>query len=249
MTTRTPAPSSTDDDEVPAEEMLAARAVHPRAIRWMHWANVPILAVMVWSGLRIYWANDVYAAGIAGWEWFAFFPEGFYSALGLERRLARGIAFHLTFGWALVLNGAAYVAYLVLRGEWRHVVPDRQDLRDAGRVVAHELRLATGEPERGRYNAAQKLAYTGVIALGVLIVVSGFAIYKPTQLSLLTRALGGYQTARLIHFWTTIGLTTFVAVHLVQVIRAGWGNLMSMVTGFEYSAVPPTPGEAPEDQP
>ena len=40
-----------------------ARLKHPRAIRWLHWINLPLLAVMVWSGLRIYWAEDVYAFG------------------------------------------------------------------------------------------------------------------------------------------------------------------------------------------
>ncbi len=238
MSTTAAEGSTMVDDE--AVGMVAAREVHPRAIRWMHWINFPVLLVMVWSGLRIYWANDVYAAGIGGWQWFAFFPEGFYEALGLERRLARGIAFHLSFGWILVVNGVAYLTYLVVRREWRHIVPDRADLRDALRVVAHEVRLATGEaPPHGRYNAAQKIAYTTVLAMGVLIVATGFAIYKPTQLSWLTGLFGGYETARLIHFWTTIGLSLFFAVHLVQVVRAGWANFASMVTGFDYRPVDP----------
>ena len=29
--------------------------MHPRAIRWMHWINFPVLSVMIWSGLLIYW--------------------------------------------------------------------------------------------------------------------------------------------------------------------------------------------------
>ena len=37
---------------------------HPLAIRWFHWINFPILAVMVWSGLLIYWANAVYRVGV-----------------------------------------------------------------------------------------------------------------------------------------------------------------------------------------
>lgn len=36
----------------------------PRAIRWLHWINFPLLFIMMWSGLRIYWADDVYAFGI-----------------------------------------------------------------------------------------------------------------------------------------------------------------------------------------
>ena len=34
---------------------------HPRPIRWMHWFNVVLLSGMIWSGLLIYWANDVYS--------------------------------------------------------------------------------------------------------------------------------------------------------------------------------------------
>jgi thiosulfate reductase cytochrome b subunit len=63
-------------------------------------------------------------------------------------------------------------------------------------------------------------------------VVSGFAIYKPTQLYPLPLLFGGYQGARLVHFTMTIGLLLFVVVHVVQVIRAGWGNVRSMVTGY-----------------
>ena len=39
------------------EEMIAVEA-HPRAIRWMHWINFPVLSIMIWSGLRIYWSFD-----------------------------------------------------------------------------------------------------------------------------------------------------------------------------------------------
>jgi len=33
---------------------------HSLAVRWLHWINFPLLAVMIWSGLLIYLANDVY---------------------------------------------------------------------------------------------------------------------------------------------------------------------------------------------
>ena len=29
---------------------------HPLAIRWFHWINFPLLALMIWSGTLIYWA-------------------------------------------------------------------------------------------------------------------------------------------------------------------------------------------------
>ncbi len=229
------------DTVAPADEapVRMAHERHPPAIRWMHWINFPLLFVMMYSGLRIYWADDARAVGIGGWEWFHFFPDGFYEFFQLDFALARGIAFHFTFGWLFVLNGLAYVVYLAVSREWRHVVPDRAAWRDAGRVVLHDLHLRRDEPPQGRYNAAQQIAYTAVIVMGVVIVASGFAIYKPTQLSLLTALFGGYETARIVHFWTTLLLFGFFVVHVLQVARAGWRNLLAMITGFELDPEPP----------
>jgi len=71
-----------------------------------------------------------------------------------------------------------------------------------------------------------------VLVMALIIVVSGFAIYKPTQLYPLPLLFGGYQGARLVHFWMTIGLSLFFLVHVLQVVRSGWGNFRSMVTGY-----------------
>ena len=87
-------------------------------------------------------------------------------------------------------------------------------------------------PPQGKYNAAQRISYTAVLVMALIIVVSGFAIYKPTQLYPLPLLFGGYQGARLVHFWMTIGLRLFFLVHVLQVVRSGWGNFRSMVTGY-----------------
>ena len=39
---------------------------HSLATRLFHWINAPVLAVMIWSGTLIYWANDVYAIQLGG---------------------------------------------------------------------------------------------------------------------------------------------------------------------------------------
>ncbi len=226
------------DEHPPAESASTvsepvARLKHPRAIRWLHWINLPLLAVMIWSGLRIYWAEDVYAFGIGSWQWFVFFPEIVYEQLDLDRHLARGMAFHFSFGWLFVINGVAYTAYLLSSGEWRHIVPDRKSVPEAKDVVLHDLHLRSEAPAQGRYNAAQRISYTIVLAMAAIVVVSGFAIYKPTQLHPLPWLFGGYQGARLIHFSMTIGILLFFVVHIVQVARAGWGNFRGMVTGYE----------------
>jgi len=233
-----------------APGVAVARLKHPRAIRWLHWINFPLLAVMIWSGLRIYWAEDVYAFGFGSWEWFVFFPEVVYEKLDLNRHLARGMAFHFSFAWLFVINGLAYTIYLAVSGEWRHIVPDRRSITESKDVVLHDLHLKSEAPPQGRYNAAQRISYTIVLAMAAIVVVSGFAIYKPTQLHPLPLLFGGYQGARLIHFSMTIGILLFFVVHLLQVARAGWGNFRGMVTGYEIEepdGAPPVENTSAEE--
>ena len=90
---------------------------HPLAVRWFHWINVPVLAIMIWSGLLIYWANDVYRVGLGGVTLFHFFPDWFYSAFNLGHRLAEGMAWHFLFMWLFAINGLLYVLYTFFSGE------------------------------------------------------------------------------------------------------------------------------------
>jgi thiosulfate reductase cytochrome b subunit len=206
---------------------------HPRAVRWMHWINVPVLVVMIWSGLQIYWANDVYVLRVGGVTLFHFFPDWFYHAFGLEYRLALGMAYYFTFMWIFAINGLLYVLYTFFSGEWRYLLPNRQPPREAWHMVLHDLGLRKAPPAHGKFNGAQRLSYTGVILMGAGSLVTGLAIYKPTQLAWLTTLRGGYAWARGEHFALMAGYVLFVVVHLAQVIRAGWNNFREMVTGYE----------------
>ena len=84
-----------------------------------------------------------------------------------------------------------------------------------------------------KYNGAQRIAYTSVIAMGAGSLITGLAIYKPTQAHYLTTLLGGYEWARWEHFWLTMGFCAFFLVHVIQVVIAGWNNFRGMVSGFE----------------
>ncbi len=215
--------------------MLRIERKHPRAIRWMHWINVPVLTIMVWSGLLIYWANDVYRIGIGAWTLFHFFPDWFYNVLHLGQRLAEGMAWHFAFMWLFALNGICYVAYTLVSGEWRYLLPDRNTPREAWHVVLHDLHLRPGPLPRRKFNGAQRLAYTSVILMGAGSVLTGLALHKPVQLAWLTTLLGGYELARWEHFWLMIGYVVFFIIHIAQVIRAGWNNFRAMVAGHELA--------------
>jgi thiosulfate reductase cytochrome b subunit len=211
---------------------------HPRPVRWMHWLNVPVLTIMIWSGFLIYWANDVYALHIGGITLFHFFPEWFYRVLGLHHGLAVGMAYHFTFMWVFAINGCLYVLYTLASGEWRELLPNRHTPREAWHVVLHDLGLRKEPLPPRKFNGAQRIAYTGVILMGAGSLLTGLAIYKPTQLSWLTALLGGYQWARWDHFALTAGYVLFFIIHITQVIRAGWNNFRAMVTGYELVPFP-----------
>jgi thiosulfate reductase cytochrome b subunit len=68
--------------------------------------------------------------------------------------------------------------------------------------------------------------------MGAGSLITGLAIYKPLQLAWLTTSLGGYEWARWEHFWLMILFVLFFAVHVIQVVLAGWNNFRSMVTGY-----------------
>ena len=220
---------------------LILKHKHPLAIRWFHWINFPVLALMIASGLLIYWANDVYSVRIGGWTLFHFFPEWFYQRFNIGQRLAEGMAWHFLSMWIFAINGVAYVLYTALSGEWRSLLPNRHSFAEAIQVTLHDLGLRKEPLPERKFNGAQQIAYTAVVLMGFGSLLTGLAIYEPVQFGWLTQALGGYQWARFQHFWLTIGYVLFFMVHVAQVIRAGWNNFRSMVVGYEVAEVEEQP--------
>jgi thiosulfate reductase cytochrome b subunit len=215
---------------------------HPLAIRWMHWVNFPVLFTMIWSGLLIYWNDSdnayqhphaVYRVGVGSLTLARMFPPWFWKAINAPYRVTEGLGYHFFFMWIFAVNGIVYVLYLLLSGEWRVLVPERRSFMDAIRVTLVDLHLLKGLPPQGKYNGAQRIAYTAVVLMGLGSLVTGLSIYKPTQVHWITTLLGGYEMARWEHFWLTMGFCAFFVVHVVQVIFAGWNNFRSMVSGYE----------------
>lgn len=197
---------------------------HTLWARCFHWINFPLLLLMIWSGILIYWADQAFIP----------IPEDLAEKLHLNYRLAEGMGWHFFVMWLYGINGVLYFSYLLISGQWRHLAPNRHTLKDALKVIAHDLHLQKLPPvQNGKYNAAQKLAYCGAIFIGAGTLITGLAIYKPVQVGWLTAVLGGYKAARLEHFIFMLGFILFILIHITQVIRAGWNNFRSMVAGYE----------------
>ena len=206
---------------------------HPLAIRWFHWLNFPLLFVMIWSGMLIYWANDIYKIQVGKTVLFNFFPESLYTFFGISGQLAKGMAWHFATMWLFTINGILYFLYTFVSGEWRLIIPEKKSFKEAWQVVLYDFGISKICPPQDKYNAAQRIVYTLVIVMGFGSILTGWAIFRPVQLSGLTTILGGYEAARLEHFILTIGFILFFVVHILQVIKAGWKNFQSMITGFE----------------
>ena len=230
----------------PKSEDLVLDRKHPLAIRWMHWINFPVLFTMMWSGLLIYWndsdnafkyAHRVYRVGLGNFTLFRFFPDWVYTNKFWDIRyhVTQGLSYHFFFMWLFAINGIVYVAFLLWSKEWKFMVPQKRSIQDAIQVTLVDLHIKkkTDLPAQTKYNGGQRLAYTSVILMGFGSLVTGLAIYKPTQTHWVTTLLGGYEMARLLHFWLTIGFCGFFFVHVGQVILAGWNNFRSMVSGYE----------------
>src|ERR671922_1135027 len=170
---------------------------HHGVVRTTHWLSVLLLLGMIGSGLQIYLAYRHFGPRGAPyplpnpWDGKSL-PE--WARLG--GWLAGGLNWHFTLAWPFVITGLVYLGFLVASGEWRSLLFRRRDLRPALAMQLYYLRLRHEHPPQGKHNALQKLAYTGIVILGVLAVASGFAIYKPVQLAWLTGLFGGYELAR-----------------------------------------------------
>lgn len=202
-------------------------------MRWTHWINFPILTIMIWSGMLIYWANDTYSISLFGTTLVKFFPEWFNEAFNIPQRLAEGMAFHFLFMWFFVANGVLYMIYTIFSGAWRTLLPKKNSFAEAWLVLLHDLHIRKSLPPQDKYNAAQRIAYSTIIVMGFGSVMTGLAIYKPVQFYWLVWLCGGYRFARILHFALTIGYVLFFLIHVIQVVLAGWNNFRSVVSGFE----------------
>lgn len=229
---------------------------HSLATRWFHWINFPVMAIMVWSGLIIYWANDEYTLHLFGKQ-FHFFPTetpadrtlfpwgpanwyhpsiGGHELFRLDARLGEGRAWHYVILPIFVVNGILYFIYLIASKSYKELFPDRKSWRQAIDVILVDSFLSKKKLPKQKFNGAQKVTYTGIIFLGGLEAITGLVMVRPVQFPWLAALVGGYQTARLIHFIAMLAFVGFFVIHVVQVVRAGWNNFRSMITGYELEA-------------
>jgi thiosulfate reductase cytochrome b subunit len=217
---------------VPAQiHIAAARNVqlHPLSRRIMHWINALAILVMIGSGWRIY---NYYPALPLHFGFPDYLTLGgdftVTEAASNEDGLANALLWHFAAMWVLVLNFLAYVIVGFVSGHFRRdflPVTVRAFVRDFFAALRGRLGHRLGE-----YNAVQKVFYWGVLAAILVTILSGLSIWKPVQLQWLTSMFGGYEFARVVHFFGMAAIVGFLVVHLALTALVP-KTLVAMVLG------------------
>lgn len=207
---------------------------HHWLARVTHWGAFVLIFGMIASGLQIYRAYPRFGERGGPYLTNPFQDAAFPLWSRLGGWLAGGLNWHFALMWPLMLVGGLYVGYLAFSGEWRKLLFRPRDLRPAIAMARFYLRIDNTHPPQGKHNALQKAAYTLILLLGALSVLTGFAIWKPAQLSWLTASFGGFQAARYWHFWAVWLFVGFTIVHVILVFAADPASLRAMITGRYY---------------
>jgi thiosulfate reductase cytochrome b subunit len=200
----------------PASHKRMRAVIHPRWVRVTHWINVVAMTVMIMSGWEIYNASPL-------------FPFRFPREITLGGWLAGALLWHFAAMWLLAVNGLVYIVLGIVTGRFRRkLVPISPSAVLADTKAALTGKLA--HDDLSVYNAVQKLLYLGVILAGIVIVLSGLALWKPVQLQELAAVFGGYEAARYVHFLAMAAIVGFLVVHVVMALLVPKA-LRAIITG------------------
>ena len=205
---------------------------------------------------RLYWGevgNDLTPALIelpvsrnyqhGGWKE----GEPFFNATGSPISASRtyeiynqngwGRSLHFLAAWILTLTGMGYVFAAMFGGHVRkHLWPAPPEFtrqlvwRDLVTHVRMNRTLAAKGPQ---YGVLQKITYLLVIFfLLPVTIMTGLAMSPAITAAypFLTKMFFGAQSARTIHFFTSVALVLFLVVHIAMVIRSGFRKQMSAMT-------------------
>jgi thiosulfate reductase cytochrome b subunit len=202
---------------VGGSRIAVRETVHPLWVRVTHWINALAILVMIGSGWQIYDAAPLFD-GLR-----------FGKSISLGNWLAGALLWHFAAMWVLAINGLVYLTLGIVSGRFRRKllpISPRQVLADAKAALSFKL----SHEDISRYNAVQKLLYAGVILAGIVVVLSGLAIWKPVQLQELTALFGGYDAARYVHFFAMAAIVGFLVVHIVLALLVP-KSLRAMISG------------------
>jgi thiosulfate reductase cytochrome b subunit len=209
--------AATEHKTATAKTATPSKVIQPAWLRVMHWINAVAIILMIMSGLQIYNASPLFKS------------LTFSHSITLGGWLGGALLWHFAAMWLLMINGLAYLITGFASGRFKKKllpISPRAVISDA--VAALTFKLS--HDDLSKYNQVQKLLYTGIIIVGVVIVLSGLSIWKPVQLQYLTALFGGYDIARYVHFVCMASIVAFLAIHVLLAVLVP-KSLRAMIIG------------------
>jgi len=196
--------------------MPARAVVQPGWLRISHWINALAVVIMVTSGWRIYNASPL-------------FELRFSDTITLGGWLGGALQWHFAGMWLLACNGLFYLACNLGTGRMAsRFFPIKLSALAHDSAAALRGKLTHADPRH--YNSIQRLAYLFAVAVLLVLVLSGMALWKPVQFSALSTLFGDYELTRRVHFFSMVGLVAFVVVHVAMVAIVP-RTLLTMIRG------------------
>jgi thiosulfate reductase cytochrome b subunit len=194
-----------------------SKVIQPAWVRAMHWTNAVAIVLMIMSGLQVYNASPLFKS------------LTFSHSITLGGWLGGALLWHFAAMWLLMINGLAYLITGFATGRFAKKlfpISIRGVVSDVGAALTFKL----AHDDLSKYNQVQRILYAGIIAVGIVIVLSGLSIWKPVQLQYLTALFGGYDIARYVHFCCMAAIVAFLAIHVLLAILVP-KSLRAMIIG------------------
>lgn len=190
--------------------------MNPLWLRISHWVNALSCFIMITSGLRIYNASPL-------------FDFSFPKEITLGGWLGGALLWHFAGMWVFLVNGIFYVSMSFLTGRFKKkYLP--LSIKEFFLNIKDVFKLRLSHNDINRYNMLQKVAYLFIVIDSSIIFLSGLVVWKSVQFSTLAELVGGYENARLIHFYAMAAMVLFIVIHLVMVILVP-KSLLAMIRG------------------
>ena len=203
-------------------------------LRALHWLALFLIILLSATGILMGSGRLVYAG-----------PRGDPFYLGYLRLV------HFGAGWLLLATAIVRIAGLFLASNryqrWDALFPVKlRDLKNLFTVAQNYLfcRFDRG-PHYIGHNPLQQVAYTGIYAVGLVAILTGFGLYAlyapdswPAHYLLWLDRLVGVQYVRLVHLLVMWVFLVFIPIHVYLAIRADSvereGAISSIVSGGRW---------------
>jgi len=183
---------------------------HSIWIRLFHWINMIAITMLILTGFYIH------------------APQSFKLFSNMD--VARTI--HFIMAYVLCFGVVCRVYYAIVADDAKNLVfAPVEDTKKLPSMLKYYLFLADDHPYYGKYNPGQKGMYTGLLFMCIIMVITGFILYKPMTFGFMSGWLGGYIAVRIIHYATTWVFVLCIMAHLYLDIAEGIPVLKSMFTG------------------